>query len=86
MLEINEIELNDRPPKEILARFLHSYFCGTLGCKTIIVSHNGNIWTQITPYLVTHGELAITENVNNGFHSVKFDNGKLFNFNGKEYQ
>jgi hypothetical protein len=85
-LEVKEVELNDTPPKEIMARFLHTYYCGTLGCKTVIISLKQDKWIQITPYLVTQGELTISNNVVNGFHSLTFDNGKLWQYNGSKYQ
>jgi hypothetical protein len=85
-IEASEIELNDKAPKEIIARLLHPYFCGTRGCSTYILVKEKNNWRGISPNLITHGNLEITSEISNGFHSIKFGKNKTWHYNGIKYE
>ena len=85
-IEANEVELNDKEPKEIFARLLHPAFCGTGGCSTYILVKENNNWREISPNFVTHGNLEITSEKVNGFYSIKFGEIKTWKYNGSKYQ
>ena len=85
-IEVTEIELNDKKPKEILARFLHREYCGSRGCSTYIVTKVNNAWSEITPSLITHGDLEVLKEKNNGFFNIRFGEGKIWKYDGNSYK
>jgi hypothetical protein len=85
-IEASEIELNDKAPKEIMARLLHPYFCGTRGCLTYILVKEKSKWREISPNLITHGDLEITTEIFNGYNSIKFGENKTWHYNGIKYE
>ena len=85
-IEITDIELNNKEPKEILARFLHREYCGSRGCSSFIVTKVNNAWAEITPSLITHGDLEVLKEKNNGFYNIRFGEGKIWEYDGNSYK
>jgi len=85
-IEITEIELNNKSPKEILARFLHRENCGNRGCSTYIITKENNAWGEITPSLITHGDIEVLKEKNNGFFNIRFGEGKIWKYDGNSYK
>jgi len=86
-LDITRIELNKKEPKEILAIFEHPYYCGSRGCKTVLLTKaENNKWVNILPNIITHGNIEITNDINFGYSSISFDDGVVFKYTGKGYE
>ena len=85
-IEITEIELNNNEPKEILARFIHREYCGSSGCSTYIITKVNNAWAEVTPSLITHGDIEVLKEKNNGFFNIRFGKGKAWVYDGKTYK
>ena len=86
-IDITRIKLNKKEPREILAIFAHPYFCGSRGCKTVILTKTeNNKWVNILPNIITHGNIEIKNDINFGYSSISFDGGVLFKYTGNGYE
>ena len=70
------VDLNHDGKPEIVARLLYAYFCGSHGCKLVILTMQPNrSWKEIA-YLISHGELEVHDEYKNGYKTISFDRSK----------
>lgn len=86
-IAIATIDLNHDGKPEIVARLLHTYFCGSHGCKLVILAMQPNrSWNELA-YLISHGELEVHDDYKNGYRTISFDrSNKVWVFQNGKYQ
>ena len=86
-ISVATIDLNRDSKPEIVARLMHTYFCGSHGCKMVILAMQPNgSWKEIA-YLISHGELEVHDEYRNGYRTISFDrSNQIWVFQNGKYQ
>ena len=79
---VGRFDLNDDGSEEIFLVIESSYYCGSIGCPSIVLKRDGNTWIKISDG--HHGGWVLTERVC-GYRSLGSRDG-VERWNGKKYQ
>ena len=87
IIAIAIIDLNRDGKNEIIANIRHSYWCGSHGCKLVILTPKPNgIWHEIAS-LISYGEIEVSNDYINDYKTIVLDKGnKIWTFINGEYQ
>ena len=87
VVAISTIDLNRDGKQEIIARIMHTYWCGSHGCKLVILTMlPDGTWKEIAS-LVSHGELEVHDEYKNNYRTITFDHSnKTWVFENGKYQ
>lgn len=86
-IAVATIDLDRDGKPEIVARIMHSYWCGSHGCKLIILTMQPDgTWKEIAS-LISHDELEVHDEVQNNYKTITFrHSNKIWVFQNGKYQ
>jgi len=85
-IEVAQIDLNNDNKNEIVARFLHPYFCGRYGCKTVIIERKDDGWNLILSNPTSESDIEAQNEIFNGYHVLTFFNGNNWKYKTSRYE
>ena len=84
-IEVAQIDLNNDNKNEIVARFLHPYFCSRYGCKTIVIERKGDSWNIILSNSSSESDIEAQDEIFNGYRVLTFFNGSNWKYETSHY-
>jgi len=86
-IAVATIDLNRDGKQEIVARIMHTHWCGSHGCKLVILTMQPDgVWKEIAS-LISHGKLEVHDEYKNNYRTITFDHSnKTWVFQNGRYQ
>lgn len=86
-IAIATLDLNRDGKPEIFARLMHALFCGSRGCRLVVLSmQRDGDWKEIAQ-LISYGDIEVHDDYKNDYRTLAFDNSnKTWIFQNGRYQ
>jgi len=85
-IEVTLLDLNNDKKNEIFAVLQHPYFCGSRGCRTIILEKTPkDNWRSILGGMITHGDIEVFKETTNGYNTINFGDGPKLKYSNGGY-
>lgn len=64
------VDLRDDGARQVIVYFTDLHFCGSGGCKTLILEPDGGSYTIVTSMTITRPPICILKTKSNGWHDI----------------